>query len=77
MLSIFFVCFASFGFDKRREDDMPEVGQDMEPEVHQDAQVLNLGRTKLAGGVCLRPGVSKTSKIVYLFSIKYLPLNFQ
>lgn len=27
---------------------MPEVGQDLEPEVHQNPQLLNLGRTKLA-----------------------------
>lgn len=46
---------------------MPEVGQDMEPEVPQNAQVLTWGRTKLAGG-CLTPGVSKTS-IKHLFHL--------
>lgn len=30
---------------------MSKVRQDMEPEVHQDPQLPNLGRTKLAGGI--------------------------
>ncbi|XP_023389729.1 inhibitor of growth protein 4 isoform X3 [Pteropus medius] len=61
----------------RREDDMPEVGQDMEPEVHQNPQLLNLGRTKLAEGCASDQGFPKLLKIVHLFSIKHLSLNFQ
>lgn len=56
---------------------MPEVGQDMEPEVHQNPQLLNLGRTKLAEGCASDQGFRKLLKIVHLFSIKHLSLNFQ
>ena len=58
---------------------MPEVGQDVEPEVvplPQNPQLLNLGTTRAAWGLCLRPGVSKTFKILHLFSLRYLSLNF-
>ena len=48
---------------------MSKVRQDMEPEVRQNPQLLNLGRTKLAGGV----GVPQTKGFqnfkLYIFSL--------
>lgn len=58
---------------------MPEVGQDMGPEViplPQNPQLLNLESTELAGDCASDQGSPKMFKIVHLFSIKYLSLNF-
>lgn len=58
---------------------MPEVERDIEPEVVpllQSPQLLTLGRTKLAGGVCLQ-GFPKLFTIMHLFSVNHLSLDFQ
>lgn len=59
---------------------MPEVEQDIEPEVvplHQNPQLLNWGRTKLAAGCASGQGFPELFKIMHLFSIKHLSLDFQ
>lgn len=59
---------------------MPKVEQALEPEVvpqPQNPQLLNLGRTKLAGGCASEQGFPKLLQILHLFSVKHLSFDFQ